>query len=405
MKEKIEDTQVPIYSWCVPIEEEAKQQIRNAANIPGAFHHVAIMPDGHVGNGFPIGGVLATYDRILPGSIGVDIGCGMAFCETNIPVSLLREQKDTGSGPFIHSLIHSIKRSIPVGFEHRKEPLEEDILPDKALRRIPVVRDEEQAGRYQLGTLGGGNHFIELQENQDGMLCVMIHSGSRNLGYKIAAFFENIAKSNGNFLTASVEAPGIEDLAWLHIDSEDGKNYIACMNWALEFARKNRQHMMNIVEKELYHVCFPFFHNFAFKSFLSVHHNYAALEEHFGEKVWVHRKGAIKVEKGELGIIPGSMGTSSYIVVGKGNPDSYNSASHGAGRRMGRNAFNKTTTKEEADASMVGVFHTGWGKDRKGKPDFSEAPGAYKSIDDVIKAEEDLVEVVQKLKPIGVVKG
>jgi tRNA-splicing ligase RtcB (3'-phosphate/5'-hydroxy nucleic acid ligase) len=395
---------IPVYSWCAFLEDRAKKQAGNLASLPFAFHHIGLMPDAHSGYGMPIGGVLATEEMIVPNAVGVDIGCGMGFIETNIPVTLLREVM-TGNGNLIHTIIATIKRNIPVGFEHHKGPQISVLLdhPSDTIMNLPVVHNEIESAKYQLGTLGGGNHFLELQVNEKGNLCLMLHSGSRNFGYKIAKHYNNTAIELGYQIDPDPEF----DLAYLPIESQDGEDYINAMNFALEFAKENRALMMERMKNTVFNLIKKHtgFSDIQISEEINAHHNYADIEEHFGKTVWVHRKGAIKVEAGELGIIPGSMGTASYIVKGLGNPESFNSASHGSGRIMGRNDFNKKHTLEEVNKAMSGIEFLGWGKGRKGELDISEAPQAYKPIDEVIEAENDLVEVVMKLKPIGVVKG
>jgi tRNA-splicing ligase RtcB (3'-phosphate/5'-hydroxy nucleic acid ligase) len=397
-----ESQRIPVKSWCEPLEDGAKDQAKNLANLPFAFHHVGLMPDCHEGYGMPIGGVLATEDTVIPNAVGVDIGCGMGFIETDIPVSQLRDIQ-TANGNLIHTIVATIKRNIPVGFEHHKEPQISPLLdnPSEIVMGLPIIHDEIQSAKYQLGTLGGGNHFLELQVNEKGNLCLMLHSGSRNFGYKIAKVYNDAAKELGYQVNPDF------DLAYLPADSQMGKDYINAMNFALDFAKENRRLMMEKMKSVVFNLIkkHASITNIEIGSEVNIHHNYAALEEHFGKKVWIHRKGAIKVEVGTLGIIPGSMGTASYIVKGKGNPESFNSASHGSGRKMGRNQFNKTHTLEDVNKSMEGIEFLGWSKGRKGELDISEAPQAYKPIDEVIEAEDDLVEVVMKLKPIGVVKG
>ena len=255
-----------------------------------------------------------------------------------------------------------------------------------------------------LGTLGGGNHFIELQvsepigDDPGGKVWLMLHSGSRNLGYQIAKNYDKAAQElNAKWFS---RLPS-KELAFLPVEEVLGQSYIRDMNFALEYARENRGRMLESFQCAVMEV-FP---DVEFGRRVNIHHNYAALEKHFGKNVFVHRKGATSAKEGELGIIPGSMGTKSYIVKGKGNRDSFMSCSHGAGRTMGRMEYNKTHSVEDADKEMEGIVFHGWGTDRKGNPDISESPGAYKDIDAVIEAELDLIEPIVKLRPLGVVKG
>lgn len=334
--------------------------------------------------------------------ITVTGNCGMAFLETNIPVNEIKSINTT-DGNLIKTIIKTIYNNIPSGKRHHKEQQNCFLLenPPEEIMHISIVKNEIESAKFQVGTLGGGNHFIELQQNEAGNLCLMLHSGSRNFGYKIANHFNALAQEIGGF-----KYRGDSGLAELDVNSKDGKDYLLAMNFALDFAKENRRLMLEKFKSIVFNLLkkYSTITNFEILSEVNIHHNYAAIEEHFGENVWVHRKGAICMTEGAIGIIPGSMGTSSYIVKGKGNKNSFCSASHGAGRVMGRNAFNKQYSLEKAEKSMEGIEYLGWSVDRKGKLDFSEAPEAYKNIDDVINAELDLVDVVMKLKPIGSVK-
>jgi tRNA-splicing ligase RtcB len=392
------DTKVPIANWASLIEKDAILQAKNLANLDVVFKHVSLMPDCHVGSGMPIGGVVATKDAVIPNAVGVDIGCGMAFLETNIPVKLIKDIK-TVDGNLLRTILLTIKKVIPMGFAHHTEPQQSYLLdnPSDYIYNIPIIKEEIERAKYQLGTLGGGNHFIELQINEKGNLCLMLHSGSRNFGYKVADYFNDIAKEKCGLNT---------ELPYLYTNTDEGKNYILAMNFSLEFAKENRIIMMEKFKSVVFNLIKKYTNNVSVNIIqeVNIHHNYASLEEHYNELVWVHRKGAIRVDNGTIGIIPGSMGTSSYIVKGKGNKESFCSASHGSGRKMGRNLFNKNYTIEEAEESMINVEHLGWSLDRKGKIDLSEAPAAYKDIDIVINDELDLVDIIMKLKPIGNLK-
>lgn len=392
------DIKVPIANWASLIENDAILQAKNLANLDVVFKHVSLMPDCHVGSGMPIGGVVAIKDAVIPNAVGVDIGCGMAFLETNIPVKLIKDIK-TVDGNLLRTMLLTIKKVIPMGFAHHTEPQQSYLLdnPSDYIYNIPVIKEEIERAKYQLGTLGGGNHFIELQINEKGNLCLMLHSGSRNFGYKVASYFNDIAK----------EKCGLNmELPYLYTNTDEGKNYILAMEFSLEFAKENRRIMMEKFKSVVFNLIKKYTNNISVNIIqeVNIHHNYASLEEHYNELVWVHRKGAIRVDNGTIGIIPGSMGTSSYIVKGKGNKESFCSASHGSGRKMGRNLFNKNYTIEEAEESMINVEHLGWSLDRKGKIDLSEAPAAYKDIDIVVNDELDLVDIIMKLKPIGNLK-
>lgn len=403
-KEISSKARVPIKSWCPNPETEALQQAYNLAEHPEVFSHVALMPDCHVGFGMPIGGVIACQKSVIPNAVGVDIGCGMGTFKTSL------HEYDISDKSIIRAILETIKRHIPVGEgnSHSKKQSWEEF--EKYLSSIkgylPGWLDGKGDGfeldRKNLGTLGGGNHFIEIQKDTDGNVWVMLHSGSRNLGYRIANYYHKIALSlNSKW---NVQLPS-KDLAYLPVDSEEGQNYLRDMKFALAYAAENRKRMLLKIKE----ILMDFFPNISFIEEINIHHNYANLEEHFGRKVWVHRKGATSARKGELGIIPGSMGTASYIVEGKGNPDSFQSCSHGAGRTMGRAEASKKLTVEEANKAMEGVVFDRWhklgGKKNKGQYDLSEAPQAYKDIDTVISQQLDLITPLVKLKPLGVVKG
>ncbi|MDR2149554.1 MAG: RtcB family protein [Spirochaetaceae bacterium] len=404
--ELTDKTRLPIQSWCRDIETEALEQACNLANHPVTREHIALMPDAHTGYGMPIGGVIACEAAVIPNAVGVDIGCGMGAIKTNLAADTL------SALALRHSLIEEIKAHIPVGEGHsRKEPLawegfsqwydlldgnEPDWYADSASHKLD---------RCNLGTLGGGNHFIELQTSEDGALWLMLHSGSRNLGYRIASFYHRQAALLNQ--TMGVELPD-KDLAYLPVDHEWGKAYVRDMNHALRYAQENRRIMMNCL-KEIMYDHFP---SIKFELEINIHHNYAAAEQHAGALLWIHRKGATSARKDELGIIPGSMGTASYIVCGLGNEASFSSCSHGAGRRMGRMDACRRLTSKECDEAMTGIVFDRWKrssiKDRasgKRLPDLSEAPAAYKNIDTVIAAESDLVRPVVRLRPLAVVKG
>ena len=301
------------------------------------------------------------------------------------------------------------KSRIPVGEgnSHNVEQewdrfgLYQEAYPGPAYNQWPLRIDMKN-----LGTLGGGNHFVELQKDESGIVWLMIHSGSRNLGHRIATYYSDIAKS----LCSKFFVPlADENLAFLPVDSRERWEYTRDMNFALSYAKESRKRMMDAAVLSLKEVCdglgIPCEEVWRY----DIHHNYAALENHFGENVWVHRKGATSAKMGEKGIIPGSMGTASYIVEGLGNPESFMSCSHGAGRKMSRSAASERLTVEECDKAMEGIVCDRWGKVHrgkcKGKLDLSEAPGAYKDIDEVIANEADLVKPIVKLTPLAVLKG
>lgn len=367
-------------------EEGALEQAKHLADLPFRWKHVALMPDTHQGYGMPIGGVLATLDVVIPNAVGVDIGCGMcAVCTSlkNIDTETLKK------------ILGDIRKEIPVGFNHHKEAQPEIYMPDR-FRHMPIVNSEYKNALKQLGTLGGGNHFIEIQKGDDDNIWVMIHSGSRNLGKKVADHYNKVAKE-----LVKENQPVIPeewDLAYLPVNSPEGQDYLAEMRYCVSFAFANRQLMMtnvlNIIEK---HTGMAW-HD----SVINIAHNYANEEYHFGRKVWVHRKGATFATRETTGIIPGSQGTASYIVRGKGNEQSFNSCSHGAGRRMGRKQAERTLNLQDEIKKLddQGILHA-----IRGIHDLDEASGAYKPIDEVMEEQKDLVDIIVKLTPLAVVKG
>ncbi|MCL2353671.1 MAG: RtcB family protein [Defluviitaleaceae bacterium] len=371
-----------IKNWCEDIEESALEQAVNLAKWPHAFKHIALMPDAHFGFGMPIGGILASKDHIIPNAVGMDIGCGVLAVKTRLNTITTEE---------IKQILSKIRKNIPLGFNHRKTPLELTPPPKDAI----ISTQQYKKATYQVGTLGGGNHFIEIQKGSDGHIWFMLHSGSRNIGATVATHYNQVAK-DVNIAAGDAHHPKV-GLAYLHINSKEAKSYIADMTYCQSFAKHNRKIMADYIVN-------------AFEDAMGqgielkrhdVHHNFAALEEHFGERVWVHRKGATSAQKGEVGLIPGSQGTKSYIVIGKGNPDSFNSCSHGAGRKMGRKEAQRSLSleKEIEILNKKGIVHA-----LRGKRDLDEATSAYKDIDEVINAQRDLVDVDVELLPLGVIK-
>jgi len=378
----------PIFSWCDPIEDGAWKQAKDLANHRVAFHHIALMPDCHQGYGMPIGGVMACDHAIIPNAVGVDIGCGMVAVSTSMQVSDFYPDQ-------IKEVMGIIRKDVPVGFKHQDHAQSWDGFdryPDS-----PVIKDQIQRAKKQLGTLGGGNHFIEFQRSEDGYVWIMVHSGSRNFGLRIAKYYND--KAIELCERWRVPIPN-KDLAFLPIGEPLAAEYIEAMNYALDFAKENRHRIMLAAALAFVQVTGE-----ETGDPINIHHNYARLENHFGRNVWIHRKGATSARAGELGIIPGSMGTPSYIVEGLGNPESFMSCSHGAGRCMGRKAASRNLTVEECDTAMDGIVYGRWGKDRKGRIDLGEAPQAYKDIDIVIAAQLDLIKPMVKLHPLGVIKG
>ena len=380
---------IPIKLWLDDIEDGALQQAKNLANLPFAFKHIAIMPDSHQGYGMPIGGVLATKDVIIPNAVGVDIGCGMCVTETSL-VYITQED--------LLKVVNLIKKVIPVGFNHN---LTKHEIPAIFDNYTPVIDKEFDKAQYQIGTLGGGNHFIEIQKGSNNHIWIMIHSGSRNLGKQVADYYNKLAIQLNSKWYSSVEKN--KDLAFLPISSDEAVNYINEMTYCVEFALANRKLMMQRI-MECFNTVIP---NITFPAFRgetinNISHNYVRHEHHFNTNVLIHRKGATSAKLDELGIIPGSMGTKSYIVRGLGNSQSFMSCSHGAGRKMGRMQAQRELNLEMEIASMnnQAILH-----DIVSINDLDEAPSAYKDIDVVMKNQEDLVEILVELRPLAVIKG
>ena len=377
--------------WTTDIDDKAREQIENLAALPFIHHHIAIMPDCQGGMGMPIGGVLACCDAVIPNAVGVDIGCGMCAVKTGwkvekITADVLRKQ-----------IMRGIRKRIPLGMDHHKERQDESYMPQgHDIDRLHVVKAQYISAQRQVGTLGGGNHFIELQRDEEGFLWIMIHSGSRNLGKQVGDHYNKLAASL-NERWHSVVKPELR-LPFLPLKTQEFNDYWVEMQYCVDFALCNRRLMMERIQ-EVIADALP---GIEFEPMINIAHNYAAWEKHFGENVIVHRKGATLAREGVVGIIPGSQGTSSYIVEGLGNPDSLNSCSHGAGRLMSRTAAVNTLSLEDEVKKLEdqGIVHA-----IRSKRDLEEAAGAYKDIDQVIALEADLVRVKTKLRPVAVIKG
>jgi len=392
MRVEAHQNMLPIKMWFDEVEPEAMQQAYNLAQLPFAFKHIALMPDCHSGYGMPIGGVLATQDVVIPNAVGVDIGCGMCAVKTSLSV-----EEYAGVSWIWKNIIGRIRDVIPMGREHHKEILPDTLLPVCFPEMgLTIVTQEFDNARYQLGTLGGGNHFLELQKGSDGYIWIMLHSGSRNVGYKVAQFYNQLAINMNQLWKTSV--PKHHQLAFLPLSSDQGYDYMQEMMWCVEFAKANRKRMMNLIKDILQNE----FKEIRFAEPIDIAHNYAAMEHHFGKNVMVHRKGATRVRLGEIGIIPGSQGTKSYIVEGLGNPESFMSCSHGAGRTMSRSKAKECLDLDTEKAAMdaKGIIHG-----MRNASDLDEAPGAYKSIDIVMENQKDLVTPIVELEPIAVLKG
>ncbi len=404
-----DNTKFPVKIWLKDenqLEEKCLEQAYHLSQLPFLHKWVCLMPDTHAGKGMPIGGVIAAKDVVIPNAVGVDIGCGMDFIPTNIRIEEIKDVQ-TGNGTIIQSIIGNIMRSIPLNAERYKTPQPSDVL-DRAKEEmekyetdtelVPLIDD----GYFQVGSLGGGNHFIELQEDQDGYLCLMIHSGSRHLGKAICDHFHKKASELNKRWYSEVKDE--YHLSFLPVHTDEGQQYIHWMNLAMDYAYENRAHMLDktcCIVKELIEKHTG--HTVEFGQEINCHHNYAALEHHYDANVWVHRKGATRVREGELAVIPGAMGSYSYVVQGKGHKESFCTSSHGAGRNYSRTGARQAFSVEEVivDLKEQGVV---LGK-RKKNDVAEECRFAYKDIDEVMAQQQDIVTPIRKLKTIGVVKG
>lgn len=400
MNEVIRDEgmRVPVKCWNhgVEFEEQAREQLRNLATIPCVFHHVAAMPDVHAGFGSTVGSVFATKGAIIPAAVGVDIGCGMMAVRTSLVASDLPDN--------LFGLRSKIEEVVPVGAvdsgfwrdtpKHIAKAYSGMSGPYNAMREKHSILGKDR-GPVQLGTLGGGNHFIEVCLDEAGCVWVMLHSGSRGPGNQIGRYFIELAKREME--RWFIHLPDA-DLAYLPEGSRHYEDYLAAVSWAQNFASLNRELMMKAVLGAMREVLGRNVEE-STEYAVNCHHNYVEQENHFGSNVWVTRKGAVRARKGDWGIIPGSMGARSFIVRGKGNPESFNSCSHGAGRTMSRTAARHRFTAEDLAAQTDGI------ECAKDESRVDEIPAAYKDIDAVMAAQQDLVEVVSVLRQVVCVKG
>jgi len=399
-KIKKEHYKVPIKSWCDKPEEKALAQAEDLACHPLVYHHVALMPDCHPGYGMPIGGVIACIQAVIPNAVGVDIGCGMGAVKTNIHVTEETSRKK------LREIVNNIKSRVPCGEgkSHKKPQVWDgfDEKLDELSERPWMDKHTRELAKRNLGTLGGGNHFIEIQADTNDTMWLMIHSGSRHLGNVIAKYYHQLAVDINTQWHSDIPT---KELAFLPSESDEGRLYIHDMNFALDYASENRKRIMDNV-MTAFQDMYP---HAVFDEPVNIHHNYAVNENHFDKNVWVHRKGATSARMDEIGIIPGSMGTPSFIVKGLGNPKSFMSCSHGAGRVFGRTEASKKLTPKECDKAMGQIVYDRWNKIRRGKAkglyDLGEAPQAYKDIHSVIGAQKDLVIPMVTLRPLAVVKG
>jgi len=391
-----------LWTGDLPIEPDAVEQIRQVSELPILAGPVAVMPDVHLGKGATVGTVIATRGAIVPAAVGVDIGCGMLAVKTDLGAADLPES--------LERVRARIERDVPVGFQFHREPLEPGGSREAGVlrrrmrdlearyRKLRIVgnlgRFDEARMWRQLGSLGGGNHFVEICLDAESAVWIMLHSGSRNVGKTIGEAAMDMAKRHAQAIDR--ELPN-RDLAWLDEGSPAFDSYVEALTWAQEYAALNRDLMLELVRRALEAALGRPVRLVGEAT--NCHHNYARIEEHFGERVWVTRKGAVSARAGELGIIPGSMGARSFIVRGKGNAASYCSCSHGAGRVMSRSRAKKLFTRDDVAAQTAGV------ECRKDEGVIDEIPAAYKDIDRVMAAQSDLVEVVATLRQVVCVKG
>ena len=395
VKRTIEHTPVPVRIWTEDVTHDAVQQLENVAHLPFVYPHVAAMPDAHPGIGATVGSVIPTRDAIVPAAVGVDIGCGMIAARLSIDATTLPNS--------LSALRSEIEARVPVGFhmhderDVRTNGVERlkkgyDALAGRvpALAKMMKTRDGWQR---QLGTLGGGNHFIEVCLDELDRVWVMLHSGSRGIGNRIGRHF--IALAREEMLALDVKLPD-KNLAYLREGTESFDLYVQALGWAQDYASENRVQMLELVLDALRATLLPFE---VTEHAVNCHHNYVARERHFDADVYVTRKGAIRAGLGELGIIPGSMGAKSYIVRGKGNEESFCSCAHGAGRRMSRSQAKKAFSADDLARQTAGD------ECRKDAGVVDEIPAAYKDIDTVMANQDDLVEVVHTLRQVVCVKG
>jgi|SRR6478736_3299003 len=387
---------VPIKIWTdlTKLEESALKQLKNTAKLPFVFKHVAAMPDVHFGLGATVGSVIATKGAVIPAAVGVDIGCGMMAVKTDLDHRVIQDK--------IKEIRHSIERSVPVGFDgnHRITESVEKWEGWKTYYNMSAVssfkRDLMKSTLEKLGSLGGGNHFIEICLDTENNVWVMLHSGSRNIGNAVAKYHIDNARSLMKKMFIELPDP---DLAYLAEQTKEYDEYINDLNWCQEYAFQNRIEMMSRILKDLSYAIYNEDGKVERLMEVNCHHNYASKENHYGENVLVTRKGAVRARSGDFGIIPGSMGAKSFIVRGLGNQESFHSCSHGAGRTMSRTKAKENFTVEDLKAQTEGV------ECRKDAGVLDEIPGAYKNIDEVMENQKDLVEVVAQLKQIACIKG
>ena len=396
VRQEIREGGVPVKVYTGDMEAAARQQLVNVSRLPIVHHHVAAMPDVHLGIGATVGAVIPTLRAIIPAAVGVDIGCGMIATRLSLTANDVDEAR-------LRKIFNQISRDVPVGFNQHDERHARDSAARPFARKLKQIRErhpgiEKRIGKHsdwvrQLGTLGGGNHFIEVCLDESNRVWVMLHSGSRGIGNAIGTYFIELARKDAE--RNRIRLPD-RDLAYFPEGAQHFDDYVEAVGWAQDYARANRVEMLDLVLEALRRHLPPFE---ATAEAVNCHHNYVERETHFGKQVWLTRKGAIRARAGDLGIIPGSMGARSYIVRGKGSADSFDSCAHGAGRRMSRTQAEKRFSVGDLEKQTEGVVC------RKDKGVLDEIPGAYKDIDEVMANQSDLVEVVHTLKQIVCVKG
>jgi tRNA-splicing ligase RtcB (3'-phosphate/5'-hydroxy nucleic acid ligase) len=396
IQKTISKGKVPVKIYTDEVESSAMQQLYNLAQLPYIHSHIAAMPDVHMGKGATVGSVIPTKAAIIPAAVGVDIGCGMNAIRLSIKASELPDN--------LRAIRLTIEEAIPVGFNMHKTDRARrstiqalsgglDQIIGKHKKIYSMQKKPYQTWIRQIGTLGGGNHFIELCLDENNDVWVMLHSGSRGVGNVIGQYFISLAKKDmGQHL---INLPD-KDLAYFNEGCKYFDDYIQAVQWAQDYAMANRREMMHLILKALRKKLPKFGIT---KEAINCHHNYVSREFHFGENVYVTRKGAISAGLDELGIIPGSMGAKSYIVRGKGNPQSFCSCAHGAGRKMSRSAAKRQFSEQDVEKQTTGI------ECRKDKGVIDEIPSAYKDIDQVMQNQSDLIEVVHTLKQVICVKG
>jgi tRNA-splicing ligase RtcB len=389
IKRVLSTGRVPVKIYTDEIDDSAVQQLERVASLPFVHHHIAAMPDVHWGMGATIGSVIPTHGAIIPAAVGVDIGCGMHALQLSLTADQLPDS--------LTQIRHQIERDVPVGFHDHPEGrwCEEGIQRVAAPLKAIIDKHPSIQGRWQsqLGTLGGGNHFIELCLDETDHVWILLHSGSRGIGNRIGMYFIELAKREME--RWYIHLPD-DNLAYFPEGSCYFNDYVEAVMWAQHYALENRRQMLRLIIAALQRHLPAFTMN---NQAIECHHNYVTREHHFGTDVWLTRKGAIRAQVGDFGIIPGSMGARSYIVRGKGAPESFCSCSHGAGRRMSRNEAKRQFTVADLAAQTQGV------ECRKDAGILDEIPAAYKDIDAVMAHQDDLVEIIHRLKQILTIKG